>query len=543
MHLEIQYANTDKPVGVIRSSYREDGKIKHKQFGRITGQTLEQLKMLQLTFRNEVIAKSNPKAVQIVGSKEYGASHTILSMIKEIGLDKAMYSQPQPWVSNISAMIIGRIIFAGSKLALCNQYNNSSLWEQCGVEGRPDVRKHCYEALDRLLARQKGIQKKLAKKHLKNGNLVLYDVTSSYLEGQYTNSELVKYGYNRDGKKKHEQIVIGLICNGEGCPVGVEVFKGNTKDQTTVSNKIGELKETYEIKQAIFVGDRGMVTEAIAEELEEKGVKTIGALTRAGIHKLIEKGIIKPSEFNEKKITEVVNAENPSRRYCLCKNPESAKRDAKTREKLIELTTEELEEIANYKQKTTVEVLGARVGKVLQKYKMGKYISWKVTGDNKEKESTKHKLLWSKKEGAIAKAKDLDGCYVITTKVDEKTMDKEEVVTSYKKLEQVEKAFRNLKTVQLEMRPVYHNLDHRIKAHVFLCMLAYYVQWHMQKRLGPLFKKDKKGWERRWTFVQVIETLKTITRNRIETNGMSFYRNTVPDEEQKYILDLMGVEV
>ena len=133
--------------------------------------------------------------------------------------------------------------------------------------------------------------------------------------------------------------------------------------------------------------------------------------------------------------------------------------------------------------------------------------------------------------------------YVITTKVDEKTMDKEEVVTSYKKLEQVEKAFRNLKTVQLEMRPVYHNLDHRIKAHVFLCMLAYYVQWHMQKRLGPLFKKDKKGWERRWMFVQVIETLKTITRNRIETNGMFFYRNTVPDEEQKYILDLMGVEM
>ena len=171
----------------------------------------------------------------------------------------------------------------------------------------------------------------LRKKHLKNGNLVLYDVTSSYLEGQYANSELVKYGYNRDGKKKHEQIVIGLICNGEGCPVGVEVFKGNTKDETTVSDKVEELKKTYEIKQAIFVGDRGMVTEAIAEELEEKGVKTIGALTRAGIQKLIEKEIIKPSEFKEKKITEVVDTENPTRRYCLCKNPESAKRDAKTR--------------------------------------------------------------------------------------------------------------------------------------------------------------------------------------------------------------------
>ena len=411
------------------------------------------------------------------------------------------------------------------------------------MKGRPDVRKHCYESLDRLLERQKGIQKKLAKKHLKNGNLVLYDITSSYLEGQYKKSELVKYGYNRDGKKKHEQIVIGLMCNGEGCPVGVEVFKGNTKDQTTVAGKVDELKKMYGIREAIFVGDRGMVTETIAEELESKGINTIGALTRAEIQALIEKEVIKPSEFNEKKIQEVIDSENRTRRYCLCKNAESANRDEKTREKLIELTIAGLEEIRDYKKKTTVEVLGARVGRVLQKYKMGKYISWEVEGDKEEEKSTKHKLMWSKKEEAIAKAKELDGCYVITSKVNKKAMKKEEVVSSYKKLEQVEKAFRNLKTVQLEMRPVYHNLDNRIKAHVFLCMLAYYVQWHMQKRLEPLFEKNKKGWERRWTFTQVIETLKVITRNRIEVNGISFYRNAVPNEEQKYILDLMGVNV
>ena len=307
MHLEIQYANTDKPVGVIRSSYREEGKIKHKQFGRITGQSLERLKILQLAFSQKVVPEDDPKAFQIVESKEYGGSFTILSVMKEIELDKAMYSQPKQWVDNISAMIVGRILFAGSKLSLCNQYNNSTVWEQCGVEGRPDVRKHCYKSLDRLLERQKGIQKKLAKKHLKNGHLVLYDITNSYLEGQYKNSELVKYGYNRDGKKKHEQIVIGLICNGEGCPVGVEVFKGNTKDQTTVSSKVEELKKTYEIEQAIFVGNRGMVTETIAEELEEKGVKTIGGLTRAEIQTLIEKEVIKVSEFDEKKIQEVVD--------------------------------------------------------------------------------------------------------------------------------------------------------------------------------------------------------------------------------------------
>jgi transposase len=458
-----------------------------------------------------------------------------------------MYSQPKAWVNDVCAMIAGRLIFAGSKLSLCNQYNNSTLWEQCGVEGRPDVREHCYETLDKLLERQKAIQKKLAKKHLKNGHLVLYDITSSYLEGEYKDSELVKYGYNRDGKKKHEQIVIGLICNGEGCPIGIEVFRGNTKDQTTVSGKIAEIEKTYKIEQAIFVGDRGMVTEAIADELKEKGVDTIGALTRAEIQALIEEGVIKPDKFKIKSIEEVTDPETPAKRYCLCKNPVSAKRDAETREKLIELTIGELEAIANYKKKTTVEVLGARVGKVLQKYKMGKYIEWEVESDkaiksnSKDKESRKHKFIWSKKEEAIAKAKDLDGCYVITTRVTKDKMDKEEVVTSYKRLEQVEMAFRNLKTVQLEMRPVYHKLDHRIRAHVFLCMLAYYVQWHMQKCLEPLFKRNKKGWERQWTFAQVIETLKSITRNRVEADGVFFYRDTVPNEKQKYILDLMGV--
>ncbi len=543
LHLEIQKASTDKPVGIIRSTYREDGKVKHKQYGRITGQTLEQLKLLQLSFRNKVIPEDDPQAFKIVESKEYGASCTVLRLIKDIGLETEIYSKPERWVNDVCAMITGRIIFAGSKLSLCNQYSTSTLWEQCGEEGRPDVRKRCYKALDNLLGRQKAIQKKLAKKHLKNGRLVLYDITSSYLEGEYKKSELVKYGYNRDGKKKHEQVVIGLICNGEGCPVGIEVFKGNTKDETTVSEKVEEIRKDYEVKEAILVGDRGMVTEKIAEELEEKGVRTVGALTKSEIQGLITEGVIKAEEFDAKKIKEVEDPEVTNKRYCLCKNAESARKDERTREKLISLTIKELEGISKYKKKATVEELGARVGKVLQKYKMGKYIRWEVEGDEREKKSNQHKLKWSKKEEEIAKAKRLDGCYVITTKVDKKVMSKGKVVSSYKKLEQVEEAFRNLKTVQIEMRPFYHNLDQRIKAHVFLCMLAYYVQWHMQKRLGPLFKKNKRGWERRWTFKQVIETLKMITRNRVEANGAFFYRNTVPNEGQKYILDLIGVEM
>ena len=196
-------------------------------------------------------------------------------------------------------------------------------------------------------------------------------------------------------------MVIGLICNGEGCPVGVEVFKGNTKDETTVSEKVEEIRRGYEIKEVILVGDRGMVTEKITEELEEKGVRTVGALTKSEIKGLIGEGVIKAEEFEAKKIKEVEDPSISNKRYCLCKNAESARKDEKTREKLISLTIKELEGIANYKKKATVEELGARVGKVLQRYKMGKYIKWEVEGDEREKKSNQHNgvglFLWTLK--------------------------------------------------------------------------------------------------------------------------------------------------
>ncbi len=543
MYLEIQYKNTKNPVGVIRNSYRENGKVKHKQFGRITNQSIEQLKKLQMVFNDDVLPSITPEDVTITSSKEYGASFTILELIKSLGLDLAIYSKPKSWKQNIYVMIAGRIIFAGSKLSLCNQYNNTALWELCGIESRPDVRKHCYDALDKLLKRQTAIQKKLANKHLKDGNLVLYDVTSSYLEGEYESSELVKFGYNRDGKKGHEQIVIGLICNSDGCPIAVEVFAGNTKDETTLIGKINELQKLYQIKKTVFVGDRGMVTESTAYELKQKGIESIGALNRPKIVELIKQRIIEASYFNPTEIKEVSDPKVPERRYCLCKNPKSAKSDKITRNRLIELVVENLEKIANYKQRTTVEILGSRIGKLLQKYKIGKYINWEIQGDKEQKKSLNHKVVWNINEELIAENQKLDGCYVIVTGVSKDSMNKEQVVSNYKKLTEVEMAFRNLKTVQLEMRPIYHKLDHRIKAHIFLCMLAYYVQWNMQQRLTTLFEENKKGWERMWTFTQVIETLKSITQNTIKINGITLCRNTCPNQEQFKILKLLGVNM
>ncbi len=222
-----------------------------------------------------------------------------------------------PGVGPALAMIVGRIVYAGSKLALSHQSKNTALWELCGVEGKIDVDKHCYEVMDRLLERQPAIQRTLAKKHLQNGHLVLYDITSSYFEGEYPDSEIVTFGYNRDGKRGHEQMVIALLCNENGCPVGAEVFPGNTQDAKTVPDKIAQIQQAYGISQLIFVGDRGMITQANSRKLQgTEGLQTISALTHRQIVDLLERKVITPELFDEKAIAEVLDPDNLKRRYC-----------------------------------------------------------------------------------------------------------------------------------------------------------------------------------------------------------------------------------
>lgn len=542
LHLEIQTSRKN-PVGLLRTSFYDKGVTKHTQHGRLTGCTLEQLKILQMAFRENVIPADSPDAFQILHSKEYGASFAILETIKMIGLEKALYSRSEPWVRSVLAMVTGRITYAGSKLSLCHQQDNTSLWELCGIEGKLDVEKHCYHPLDELLERQGAIQKKLAKKHLDHGQLVLYDITSSYLEGEYTESELVAFGYNRDGKKGHEQIVIGLLCNRKGCPVGVEVFPGNTKDASTVAAKIKEIKETYGIKEVIFVGDRGMLTKQNLQALEgEDELRTITALTHPDIQQLLDRNVVQPELFDEMNIVEVIDPEDSQKRYCLCRNPAKAEKDNATRQALLDKTKEKLEKIANYKQATTPATLGARVGKVLAQYNTGKYITWDVTADKIKEKSRQHQVVWSFNENTLERERRLAGCYIITSNVRPQDMTAAEIVASYKKLILVEKAFRNLKTVQLEIRPIYHKKDDRIRAHVFLCMLAYYVQWHMQQKLMPLTREGE-GKNRRWTFVNIIETLKQMTRNKVQVNGVELLKNSCPTPGQKRILNLLGINI
>lgn len=530
VHLEIQ-KHRSRFYGVLRSSYREEGRVKHSNHGRITGLGLDQLKLIQAAFRGDVVPKDSPDAFQILSSKEYGASSALLGLAKELGLPQLLYARNQPWVNDSMAMIIGRILYAGSKLSLSHQWKSTVLWELCGVSGPVDVEDHCYEPMDRLLDRQKAIQKALAAKHFREGCLVLYDITSSYLEGAYEKSEIVLFGYNRDGKRGHEQICLGLLCNEQGCPVGVEVFPGNTQDASTVLEKVKELQAEYGLKKVIFVGDRGMVTQANVKELEAvEGLHLISALTHQQIVNLLERKVITAELFDEKKVVEVIDPENPKRRYGLCRNPESAKREGTTRQRLLDLTKEGLRKIAESPRKSSDEKVGARVGRVLQQYKMGKFVVWKVVAG---------KLEWSLDEAKIAQEKLFDGCYIISSDVPAEQMAQQKIVASYKSLSLVESAFRNLKTVSLEMRPVFHKKDDRIRSHVFLCMLAYYVQWHAQERLKPLFAKDGKGKHRQWTFCNVMERLKALRRQRVKVGGVEFEQVAEAEEDQKEILDLL----
>ena len=429
LHLEIQNSRKN-PVGILRTSFYDNGKIKHTQHGRITGCSIEQLKMLQLAFRESVVAIDDPDAFTIIGSKEYGASYVLAEILKQTGLDKAIYSRKEDWVNSVCAMIIGRIIYAGSKLSLSHMGDLTSLWEICGVTEQVDVDKHCYEPLDKLLLRQKAIQKSLAKKHLNKSKLILYDITSSYLEGQYRDSELVEFGYNRDGKKGHEQIVIGLICSEEGCPIGIEVFKGNTKDVTTVSDKIDEIKNTYGVTKAVFVGDRGMISSQNLESAKSQGIKIITALTRDRVKQLINDKLIQPSLFDETNIVEIID-DNSRWRYCLCKNPIQACKSEESRNALIKKVEQQLKQIQAYKKAATVEQLGKRVGKVFARYGIEKYFTWRVDAHS-DKSSRNHKLSWLLNNAVIAAEEELDGCYVITSDVELNDMTAKEIVSSYK---------------------------------------------------------------------------------------------------------------
>jgi transposase len=430
----------------------------------------------------------------------------------------------------------------------------------------------CYAAMDWLLERQDAIESALAKRHLAEGALVLYDVTSTYFEGRHC--PLAKLGHSRDGKRENLQIVVGLITDAEGCPVAVEVFPGNTGDPTTVGPQIKKLRERFALKRIVIVGDRGMITDArIREELREvEGLDWITCLRAPAVAKLLERGSFQLSLFDKRDMAEIVDPKFPGERLVVCKNPLLAAERARKRQELLEATERELRRVleATTRPRRPLrgqDKIGLRVGKVLGRFKMGKH--FKLTIKNAS-------FRWTRDQAAITAEAALDGIYVVRTTVLAEKLSTADVVRSYKSLAYVERAFRSLKTAELHIRPIHHRKEERVRAHVLLCMLAYYVEWHMRRALAPILfddddreagearrdsavaparrseRAEDKAHTRRTdagepvhSFKSLLRDLATITKNRIQPkapDAPAFEIVTRPTSLQKRAFELLGVQ-
>jgi len=517
----------------IRESYRQDGKVMHRTIANITALPAYAIDAVRQALRLGHVPV--PATIPQAGSsREYGASFALLEILRQLGLDRMIYSRKTAWREDLLALIVGRIVYQGSKLSLTGMYQDSALWELCGHPAgrRPEVEKHAYLPMDRLLDRQREIQRQLAGEHLRDGCLIYYDMTSSYAEGEYEDSELLAYGYSRDGKRGHRQIAVGLLTTAEGCPVAVRVFRGNSADQSTVLEQAQTICQEYGVKDVVFVADRGMLTPRRIEELHALGYRTLTALTHMQIRQLLERRVVQLELFNEQECVSVRDPEEPGVEYVLHRNPDRAERDTATRRSLIEKTRQALEKLAG-SRRIKGEQLAGRVGVILDKYRIGKFVRWEIQ---------EGRLIWELREELIEREESLDGCYIIRNEV--ASLAGGEARRCYRNLSHVEQAFGHLKTVSLEMRPFHHHLDDRIRAHVFLCMLGYYVQWHARRKLQPLFAADGEGKNRQWTWDRVLERLKGLRVQSLFVDGVEIPNiRSQPDEQQLRILELLGVRL
>jgi Transposase DDE domain len=558
---------------LLRRTYREEGKVKHQTLGNLSHLPPDLIETIRRRLRGETASDSRPW--EIIRTFPHGHVLAVLGTLESVDLDAILASRPSRERSLVIAMIVARILRPASKLATARALQEETATTSLGLE--LDLRQErigeqeLYGALDWVLERQTRIENKLAQKHLFEGTLILYDVTSSYYTGH--RSGLVQFGYNRDGKRRFPQIVYGLLCNAEGCPVSVEVFAGNTADTKTLSAQITKVRRRFGVHRVVFVGDRGMITSRrIDEELRGvDGLDWITALRADTIRLLAEQGVIQPSLFDERDLAEVVSPDFPDERLIVCRNPLLAAERARKRAELLAATERQLDKIvaATRRAKNPLSgraKIGLRVGRVLNRHKVGKH--FELTIDDSS-------FTYRRNETRIAAEAQLDGIYVVRTSVKPQALASADAVRAYKDLSAVERAFRCLKTVDLKIRPIFHWLDDRIRAHVFLCMLAYYVERHMRKKLAPLLFDDHERDEAETTRVSIVQPaprsdaarakdrtketedglpvhsfrtllddLGTLAKNRVRVRGESgseFYELTQPTAIQQRALDLLGI--
>lgn len=575
MYIDTVPNRNSPPCRLLRESYRVGNKVYKRTLLNLTHWPPQLVDDFRTLLNGGLAVTSVDESFDIVRSRAHGHVAAALGTLRRLGLDKLLAARRCRERDLVGAMIVHRLLQPGSKLATARELDewsgSTTLADLLEVESATED--ELYAALDWLGDRQEAIENALAKKHLADGVLVLYDVTSTYFEGR--TCPLAQYGYSRDGKKDKLQIVFGLLCTGEGIPVAVEVFAGNTKDCLTVAAQIGKIRQRFSLSRVVFVGDRGMLTEArLREDVRPvEGLEWITALTTAQIRGLVQARDLQLSLFDEQDLAEIHSPDYPGERLVACRNPLLAEERARKREELLQATEKELDKIgaATRREKRPLrgrDKIGLRVGKVLGRFKVAKHFHLTITDSE---------FAYARDAERIAQEAQVDGVYIIRTRVDEATLDAEKVVGSYKRLSTVERAFRCMKTVDLNVRPIYHRLTKRVRAHVFLCMLAYYVEWHMRQALAPLLfdeddpetavalrdsvvapaqrspqavhkaqtKRTEDGYPVQ-SFHSLLQCLATLTMNRHQPKDSrfpSFDKITLPNPRQQRALDLLQVHL
>jgi len=562
------------PAVLLRESFRENGKVHNRTVANLSHWPALKIEALrQLLKGNYQGVPDLPSAFEITRSLPHGHVAAVLATMRRLQLDLVLDDESSRERDRVLALIAARILEPSSKLATSRSLRPETCHHTLGTELQLGALNEddLYAAMDWLVTRQPSIEAMLARRHLRQGTLVLYDLTSTYFEGHHC--PLAKFGYSRDERRGNPQIVFGILSSAEGCPVAVEVFEGNTGDPKTVAAQIAKLRERFHLERIILVGDRGMLTEKrIEQDLRpHAGLEWITALRAPQIQALVRQGAVQLSFFDERDLFEVSqHPDYPGERLIFCRNPLLAAERQRKRSELMAAAEKKLKEIETATQRKrrplrSPEKISYLVGKALAASKVEKYFRWEISTAG---------LRWQRDAERIQRDAALDGIYVLRTSVSQQLLDAPQAVLAYKRLATVERAFRSLKSVDLNVRPIYHRAPNRVRAHVLVAMLAYYVEWHMRQALAPVLFDDEQGGDRRpspvapakrspearakaglrrtadnWpvqSFQDWLRDLGTIVKNRIEPRLRSlpaFEITTRPTPAQQYALDLLRVRL
>jgi len=564
MHINIVPNRGSSPTVLLRESYREGAKVCKRTLANLSALSAAQVQMIRSTLRGDVLQPID-QTFEITASAAHGHVQAVWQAMQRLGFASLLASKPCPDRDLVAAMVASRIICPATKLATTRLWHTSTLAHEFGVTDATED--DLYAAMDWLLAGQDRIQEKLAARHLQEDALVLYDLSSSYFEGSHC--PLAKLGYSRDGKRGTLQVNYGLLTDGRGCPVAVSVHEGNTSDSTTFMPEVTRLREDFGIKRMVMVGDRGMISQKAIDKMStDSDVAWITALRSSSIRTLVAQGRVQMGLFDERNLLEISSPDFPGERLVACRNPELAKLRVHTRDDLLATTEKNLQRIkarVDAGKLMGKDKIGVAVGKVVNQYKVAKHFELTITDVS---------FTYTRLADNIAAEAALDGLYIIRTSVKAERMDAPTCVRTYKSLAQVERAFRSIKTMDLKVRPIHHHLENRVRAHIFLCMLAYYVEWHMRQAWAPLMFADedqaaklvrdpvapatrsdaamKKALSLTLedgspvhSFQTLMAQLQTIVRNTCRTPGgaadaPTFEIITTPNHTQKRALDLIN---